>query len=136
MTASKYPKEFEVAIGGCFGPSFVVRLMDGKLMYEKSPGLYTLAPAIEIQPTPEQWDRFWTEVERIGVWNWVPYYEQRSTHGEDGDHWFVHLSLGDRSMLSEGDNCYPGQMDQSGSSQPFKQFLEALRELLGGAEIW
>ncbi len=131
-----YPKEFEVAIGGCFGPSFVVRLIDGKLMYEKSPGLYSLFPSVEIHPTPEQWDKFWAQVENLGVWDWAPYYEQRSENGEDGDHWLVRLSVGNRSVASEGDNCYPASTDQLGSSQPFKRLIEALRELLGGVEFW
>lgn len=135
MNKTNFPIEFEVATGGCFGPSFTVRFVDGKLMYEKSGGLYSLAPATEINPTQEQWTRFWERMNELGIWNWSPHYEQCSIGHEDGNHWFVNIAIDNRSVRSEGEDVFPGSSGTTPSKE-FEQFLEALRELLGGVEFW
>jgi len=126
------PAEFEVFVGGCFGPTFTARLIDGKLMYESSPGVYSLISPVEINPGPEKWSRFWEKTDEIGVWGWASSYDNPAV---DGTHWRVHIVYGDRAVTSEGSNAYPNE-DETGNSKDFEQFLAVLRELLGGADFW
>ncbi|HEY3375796.1 MAG TPA: hypothetical protein VGK02_12190 [Candidatus Aquicultor sp.] len=128
-----YPTQFDVAVGGCFGPTFTVRLDEDKLVYEKSSGAYSLGKAQSIRPTGEQWARFWDEIDVIGAWRWRPLYEKA---GEEGAHWYVHISVNDHIVTSEGDGAFPGNDTGSGPSKEFERFLTALRELLGGVELW
>lgn len=126
------PDEFEICIGGCFGPTFTVRLKEGKLIYESSSGMYVLASMEEIAPDDKAWAEFWDELEAIGAWDWKSRYDNTDA---EGTHWFVHIAKGGRSIISEGENAYPGA-DSLESSENFECFLEALRRLLGGVDLW
>lgn len=126
------PEEFEVCAGGCFGPTFTVRLKDGRLAYENSPGMYSLASMVEIEPDTNAWAQFWDELETIGVWYWKPLYEEGA---EEGVHWFVHIVAGDRRVTSEGENAFPGE-DRSGTTNEFERFMTALSRLLGNIKLW
>lgn len=126
------PVEFEICIGGCFGPTFTVRLKDGKLTYESSPGMYSLAAIEELVPCREAWAKFWAEMDAVGVWSWEACYDNPSAHGT---HWFVHIAKGERFIKAEGENAYPGKHGLE-STENFGRFLNALRELLGGVDFW
>lgn len=126
------PDEFEICIGGCFGPTFTVRLKEGKLTYESSPGMYALAAIEEIALDGEAWVKFWDELDVVGVWGWDACYDNPAA---DGTHWFVYIAKGERSIKAEGENVYPGA-DGLESSENFERFLEALRRLLGGVDFW
>lgn len=127
------PQQFDIAIGGCFGPSFTVRLVGDKISYEKSAGLYSLADSVEISPTAEQWARFWEQIDEIGVWQWSREYENPEL---EGAHWYIHMRSGERSVTSEGDTAFPGSCESAEPTEEFKRFLAALSELIGGREIW
>lgn len=132
LEADWRPDEFEICIGGCFGPTFTVRLKDGKLTYESSPGMYALAAIEEVAPGSKAWVKFWTELDAVGVWSWDACYDNSSAHGT---HWFVHIAKGERCIKAEGENAYPGTNGLD-STDNFDRFLKALRELLGGVDFW
>jgi len=131
-TANGHPDEFEICVGGCFGPTFTVRLNKEILTYERSSGMYSLANIEEIMPDDMAWAKFWSELDAIGIWEWSSLYENPV---EEGTHWFVHIVKGERSVTAEGENAYPGA-EGLASRTNFERFLAALRELLGGVEFW
>ncbi|HCG98611.1 MAG TPA: hypothetical protein DE036_02045 [Actinobacteria bacterium] len=124
--------EFEICIGGCFGPTFTVRLKEGNLTYESSPGMYALAVIEEIAPDRDAWVVFWDELDAVGVWSWEALYDNPAA---EGTHWFVHIAKGERFIKSEGENAYPGS-DGLEPTEAFERFLAALRMLLGGVDFW
>jgi hypothetical protein len=109
-----------------------VRLKNGKLTYESSPGMYALAEIEDIAPDREAWVKFWDELDAVGVWEWDSRYDNPA---KDGTHWFVHIAKGERLIKAEGENAYPGA-DGLESSESFERLLGALRTLLGGVDFW
>lgn len=81
-------------------------------------------------PTPEQWQAFWREVERLGVWEWLPEYTNDTL---DGEQWTLELEFGGRRLATGGSNAYPGAPDGPGFPRDcaFGQFVTALETLSG-----
>ncbi|MFP6634026.1 MAG: hypothetical protein VCD16_15445 [Planctomycetota bacterium] len=81
----------------------------------------------KITPSPEDWLRFWEEIEESGVWIWEKYYQSREMIC-DGTNWGVEIKKpGRRKIDSGGSNAYP--------DEGFGEFLGAVSRLLGGLEF-
>jgi hypothetical protein len=121
-------------IGGFEAEGFDLRLSRGRIHYRRTVGPCPGPEPQVIRPTEEQWRQFWLEVDRIGVWAWLPEYVNPNVL--DGTQWSLELRYGERKVKSEGSNLYPGStgIDYSANS-PFAQFLRALATLTGQPEI-
>ncbi len=66
------PTKFLVTIGGFFDGHCEVRWRRGKLWYR-----HDRAEGSEVSVTPSatDWERFWTAMDRIGVWSWEARYD-------------------------------------------------------------
>ena len=81
----------------------------------------------KITPSPEDWLRFWEELEETGVWSWEKSYQSRAPIC-DGTSWGVEIKKpGRRKIGSGGSNAYP--------DEGFGEFLGAVSRLLGGLEF-
>jgi hypothetical protein len=86
-----------------------------------------------ITPTPEQWEKFWHEVDAIGVWTWKSSY---SSMVLDGSWWEIDIAHGTRRLQSEGNNAWPESEDPAGpltypAAGQFERFLRAITFLTG-----
>lgn len=64
------PKRFTIFIGGFMGPSYLVE-MDAKesvLRYQYFRN--EAKKELKIQPTPQQWKKFWIQIDKSKIWSW------------------------------------------------------------------
>jgi hypothetical protein len=85
-------------LGGFEAEGFEIRLSRGRLLYFKEVGLLPCGSAQVVVPTKEQWHRFWQEVDRIGVWAWLPEYVNDDIL--DGTQWSLSLGYDGRNLKS------------------------------------
>jgi len=81
----------------------------------------------KVTPSPEDWLRFWEELEEDGVWAWQEHYDPGLMIC-DGTNWGVEIKKpGRRKLDSGGSNAYP--------DEGFGEFLGSVSKLLGGLEF-
>jgi hypothetical protein len=100
-----FPSAFEFYIGGHMGRSYGLELFPDALYYIRRPGGSVPDEEATLRPDPERWKRFWADMDKIGVWGWLPSYERMDIL--DGTGWSLELALGDRRIVSGGSNAYP-----------------------------
>jgi hypothetical protein len=112
-TVAAFPKRLCISIGGHFGPCYEVTLKKGRLTYTYSSSrdscyreLQPLPQPEEIQPSAEQWQAFRRTLNRLNVWCWQRNYSDPGVC--DGTAWSAKIVYSDRSLVSSGDNCFPG----------------------------
>jgi hypothetical protein len=155
-TVKPLPKRLCIGIGGYFGPCYGVTLEKGRLIYTYSArgpsggdsdpelelrqklGLSPFPEPDEIQPSPRQWRNFRRTLDRLNVWCWQANYPN-SGGVCDGTGWSVEIVYSDRSLVSSGDNCFPGwdgravPITAAGASRDntFAKFCRAVSRLIG-----
>jgi 5-methylcytosine-specific restriction protein B len=69
------PKKLSIFIGGFMGPSYLVEmdLKESVLRYQYFRN--ETKKELKIQPTPQQWEKFWIQMNKSKVWSWKPFYE-------------------------------------------------------------
>ncbi|MFP3853189.1 MAG: hypothetical protein ACLFWD_02725 [Anaerolineales bacterium] len=123
------PDELLFTIGGFFGSSYQVSWAGGKLWYIRRPqGGELIREALS--PSDEAWQRFWTQLDQIRVWNWTGRYENPSVL--DGTAWGLEISRDDRELECSGRNAYPPEGKGPSMPKPFRRFLQELSLLLDG----
>jgi hypothetical protein len=151
------PERLRISIGGYFGPCYSVTLEEGRLIYtysargpsggEPKPewplepklrellGLEPLPGADEIHPSAKQWRAFRQELDRLNVWCWQSNYSNSSVC--DGTGWSAEIAYSDRSVVSSGNNCFPGwdrralPITEDGTDNTFEKFCHAVARLVG-----
>jgi len=98
-------------IGGFEAEGFDLRLSRGRIHYRRTVGPCPGPSPQVIRSTEEQWRQFWLEVDRIGVWAWLPEYVNPNVL--DGTQWSLELRYGERKVKSEGSNLYPGSTEST-----------------------
>ena len=131
---SERPKRFSLYIGGHGGPRYSVELQGDHLLYESVHGDCSSTRSRESRPAAEDWQTFWQELDRLGVWAWQAEYV--NTGVCDGTQWEVAIQYGKRRFHSCGDNSYP-RADGSSNRSPeptqcFRGLCRAVSRLLGG----
>jgi hypothetical protein len=66
------------------------------------------------QPLAEQWQNFWRTLNRLNVWCWEV-ITPNSAMVCDGVGWSADIPYSDRSLVSSGDNSFPGWGRKSAS---------------------
>ena len=59
------------------------------------------------RPTPQAWQRFWTRIDSLGVWQWKPDYNDPKRDWPDGESWALTLRTGAKELKSKGYNAVP-----------------------------
>jgi hypothetical protein len=124
---------FSLSDAWCMSGVFL-QLHDGVLI--KSDALCSDSQPVPLgcgrcQPSDEQWQQFWQELEQIGVWSWQSEYQNPNVL--DGEMWLLELAFAGKQLNTEGCNAYPGASDGPGFAKEcaFGQFIGALRRLTG-----
>jgi hypothetical protein len=155
-TVKALPERLRISIGGYFGPCYEVTFKKGRLTYiylssrdscsrdlEGPPepelrellGLKPLPKPEEIQPSAEQWRNFRKTLDRIDVWCWKRKYSDPFVC--DGTGWSAEIAYSDRSLVSSGDNCFPGwdgraiPITEDGTDNTFAKFCRVVAGLVG-----
>jgi hypothetical protein len=128
------PVRFSASIDSFGGHSYTVELRDGKLVYSDKTAQSTTGP-IAISPSAEQWHQFRRALDAINVWAWHKSYEPGEMIS-DGTTWSLWLAYPDRSVFSDGGNCYPDARGNPNGvprrTPAFRQLEAAIEALLGG----
>ena len=106
------PKRLCISIGGFFGPCYEVTFKKGRLTYSylSSRDSCCQEPQPqreEIHPSAKQWQNFRRTLNRLNVWCWQGKYSNSAVC--DGTGWSAEIVYSDRSLVSSGDNCFPGR---------------------------
>jgi hypothetical protein len=142
------PKRLRISIGGFFGPCYEVTFKKGRLTYtylssrdscsEELGPLLGLGPQPhreEIQPSAKQWQNFRRTLNRLNVWCWQAKYSNTAVC--DGTGWSAKIVYSDRSLVSSGDNCFPGRdgraipITADERDNTFEKFSRAVGRLVG-----
>jgi hypothetical protein len=147
-TVKALPKRLRIGIGGFFGPCYEVTLKRGRLTYtylsSRDSRSRELEPPLEPQPQPQreeiqpsakQWQNFRRTLNRLNVWCWQAKYSNPAVC--DGTGWSAEIAYSDRSLLSSGDNCFPGwdgraiSITADETDNTFAKFCRAVARLIG-----
>ena len=140
-TVKALPKRLCIGIGGHFGPSYSVTLEKGRLAYTYWPpeASFSQEPQPrreEIEPSAKQWQTFRRGLDRLNVWYWQGNYPN-SVMVCDGVGWSAEIAYSDRSLVSSGDNCFPGRdgravpITADETDNTFAKFCRAVARLIG-----
>jgi hypothetical protein len=99
------PQRFHARIGGFKGPTYEVKLQDGRLEYARLDGDQH-SRCLRVRPTIEQWTEFRRELDAIDIWRWRAQYLNPEV--ADGTQWSLDLAFADRAIKTQGSNEYPG----------------------------
>ena len=136
-TSPGMPDELEISIGGYPGPFYSLSQANDTVVYgSRTVGEDSFREEVII-PTAEQWQSFWTALDKIGIWKWCSSYSTPDVL--DGTGWSVKIVRGDRTIETGGLNGYPGgrtgQECKDDPTKRFNTFLRAVRDLVGGREF-
>ena len=91
--------------GGMGAPRYGVEWTGESLRYELTDERTGAHDVVELAPGERDWRRFWSALERAGVWDWSSEYDDFSA--VDAPSWSVEISFGDRQVRSAGMSSYP-----------------------------
>ena len=139
-TVKALPKRLCISIGGFFGPSYEVTFKKGRLTYTYWPPRESCSQEPqpqreEIEPSAKQWQNFRSSLNRLNVWCWQRNYSDPAVC--DGTGWSAKIVYSDRSLVSSGDNCFPGRdgraLPLTGDERDntFEKFSRAVGRLIG-----
>lgn len=117
------PTKFHAFIGGFFGTDYTIELDGQELVYLADETHSGEGRRERISPTGDEWNTFWKQLNELGVWEWKRKYE---TEICDGTQWELDIKYGDKKRKCYGSNAYPDRFDE---------YLQAVKELLGGREF-
>jgi hypothetical protein len=107
MMNNYLPNHFDFFIGGFWGGSYKIKYTsDGKLEYQIMVEGYHLKNSKILSPSKKQWERFWTQMEKIDIWHWENDYE---SFADDGTQWHIVIDYDGKKIESSGNNRYPGE---------------------------
>jgi hypothetical protein len=106
------PDEFEFFEGHAYTGADRVKWEDERLVFVKRVADMTGKGSFHetterLKPPPEEWERFWTRIDSLGVWQWKSDYHDPKRDWPDGESWALTLRHGARQMKSKGYNAVP-----------------------------
>jgi hypothetical protein len=118
------PKTYTFTITDVSGPSYHIEYTGGYLVYSAALPGQKSKPPLHRTPSPEQWEEFRHQMDRLKVWQWKPNYGNHSYIS--GTQWSLDLTYSDHSIHSEGHRDFPDNYDG---------YLKAVGNLLGTWQI-
>jgi hypothetical protein len=136
-----FPERLCISIGGFFGSGYEVALKKGRLTYTYWPPRESSSQEPEpqrqeIEPSAKQWQTFRSGLDRLNVWCWQRSYPN-SAMVCDGVGWSAKIAYSDQSLVSSGDNCFPGRdgraipITADETDNTFEKFCRAVARLIG-----
>jgi hypothetical protein len=126
---SHQPDESEFFEGHAYAGADRVNWKDDRLVFVKRVADMTGKGSFHetterLEPTPEAWERFWTRIDSLGVWQWKSDYNDPKRDWPDGESWALTLRRRARQMKSKGYNAVP---------DTYSKFRSAVYELIEDA---
>jgi hypothetical protein len=123
------PEYFEFAEGHAYMGSDRIVWQHGKLVFVKRvasmKGDGKFLETIEkLDPPKEAWNRFWTQIDAAGVWQWQASYSSAMSNLPDGSSWSLEARHANRQVKSQGYNAVPAK---------YSEFRNAVYQLLEAA---
>ena len=86
-----------------------------------------------MQIPPDRWERFWDEIDKIGVWKWKAKYARKNSAGIS---WELDLTHEGRGVKAHGRDAYPECEGSEGEAHyppggQFDRFIQAIARLVG-----
>lgn len=131
---SSSPHQFVFSIGGYGGDAFEVRWDGTAIVFVHRSARNKILALERITPDDQEWERFWAWMDEHDCWAWPEVCVNRM-QVDDGTHWNLVVERGDRKLVSGGSNAYPGS-ETTDPSAVFRAFIEQMRRLLGGVELY
>ena len=103
---TRYPEQLSVDIGGYMGRSYSLETSGGDLKYRAYSMGYKLRKTLTLHPSHDDWQVFLQALDDLDVWNW--HSEYLASGVVDGTQWGVEILWGERKIISQGSNSYPG----------------------------
>lgn len=75
----------------------------------------------KLDPPKQAWNRFWTQVDTAGVWQWQASYSSERSSLPDGSSWGLEVRHANRHVKSQGYNAVP---------PTYSEFRKAVYQLL------
>jgi hypothetical protein len=124
-SCSPIAEKFHGSIGGGLYGHYIVEA-DGRDVIWLFVRAGNEAERHEVTPTPEEWVRFWDELDRAGIWQWNASYETEGVI--DGTDWHVIARYDGKRVESSGANGYPGSLGPE-PGRTFTTFCRAVAKL-------
>lgn len=119
------PEIFEFTYSYFIYPSKFVKYENGEFSTEHLENNQTIIP------TEENWIKFWEKLDKIGVWCWAEHYSPDYMY-LDGTKWDLKIQLGDKKIVCNGSNAYPGKDGEVVENRiTFRRLLLAINKLTG-----
>ena len=134
MSGDAVPDKFLFSIGAHGSDSFEVRWDGEMVVFAHRSSRNKLLALERVAPSSVDWGAFWTWMDEHGCWDW-PEVCVNKIAVADGSHWNLVIDVGDRHLISGGNNAYPGS-EGADPSDEFRAFLDQMGRLLGGLEIY
>jgi hypothetical protein len=129
-----HPTRLKLSIGGMGSETSGTLMADGGVLYERLEDGFVPTEHATVQPTNSQWHAFWSELGRLGVWDWRRTYFAWGI--DDGTQWKVQIDRAGRSIAVSGSNQYPmadGKPNRRFErTDCFRAFCVAVSRLVGG----
>lgn len=108
--AKLIPDTLSAVIGSFELPSWRIAWERNRLVWQEMGPEYEVLTEEEIEPSDEQWQDFWAELDEIQVWDWDSFYFNRSDGEQTVVSWELEILLNDGRMIdSSGSNAVPGE---------------------------
>jgi hypothetical protein len=78
----------------------------------------------KLDPSKEDWNRFWEQIDAAGVWQWQASYKSARSGWPDGESWSLEVRHANRRVKSQGYNAVPAT---------YSEFRKAVYQLLDAA---
>lgn len=100
------PMRFQVSVDTAFGSDYSYEYRDGEVRSSLLRHEFRVA-----RPSREQWSGFWRLCDFIGLWDWLPEYDDRGL-SRDGQSWEIDIAFDNTKFVaSRGINAYPSLED-------------------------
>jgi hypothetical protein len=128
-----HPKRFELGLGNYLGLGFELTWNGTGLEYRLFDLRFADRASGTVTPSPDDWQQFWSSLDLHDLWSWPETHPSDVPSPSSGS-WSVHIEGNDKRVRSSGANLDPAGASLA-TPPNFHDFLEAVRQLIGGLEL-
>lgn len=112
---NSFPQQFEVEYTFASGGHNTLKFMEGRLFFFSEADSHLSGKNEYLtkvcMPKNSEWDQFWENMDKIGIWAWETHYQPEENISSEVDIWQVKIKHGSQSVNSRGWYLGPESMD-------------------------